>query len=80
MKLELYKKDSCPFCQRVMRYLAKSGRSDVIFHDTVKDQGAAEKLTAVGGKLQVPCLFIDGEPMYESMDIIAWLHAHPQEA
>lgn len=80
MKLELYKKDSCPFCQRVLRYLANSGRDDIIFHDTVNDPGAAEELVAVGGKLQVPCMLIDGEPMYESMDIIKWLHAHPQEA
>lgn len=79
MKLELYKKDSCPFCQRVMRYINKSGRSDIIFHDTVNDEGAADKLVAVGGKLQVPCLFIDGEPLYESMDIVRWLDAHPQE-
>jgi glutaredoxin len=27
----------------------------------------------VGGKHQVPCLFIDGDPMYESDDIVAWM-------
>ncbi|MDU3117838.1 MAG: glutathione S-transferase N-terminal domain-containing protein, partial [Finegoldia magna] len=26
-----------------------------------------------GGQDQVPCLFIDGKPMYESMDIIKFL-------
>lgn len=26
----------------------------------------------MGGKRQVPCLFIDGKPLYESSDIIAW--------
>ncbi|MBS4843870.1 MAG: glutathione S-transferase domain-containing protein, partial [Collinsella sp.] len=30
-------------------------------------------LIAVGGKRQVPCLFIDGKPLYESSDIIAWV-------
>ena len=79
MKLELYKKDSCPFCQRVMIYIEENGRDDIIFHDTVRDPGAAEKLIEVGGKLQVPCLFIDGMPMYESLDIIGWLEEHPQE-
>ena len=33
-----------------------------------------------GGKEQVPCLFIDGKPLYESLDIIAWLEEHPQQA
>jgi glutaredoxin len=28
------------------------------------------------GRTQVPCLFIDGEPMFESADIIEWLEAY----
>ena len=28
---------------------------------------------SAGGKVQVPCLFIDGKAMYESDDIIAYL-------
>ncbi|MBE6736814.1 MAG: NrdH-redoxin, partial [Ruminococcaceae bacterium] len=36
------------------------------------------RLIEVGGYEQVPCLFIDGKPMYESLDIIDWLKAHPQ--
>ena len=28
------------------------------------------------GSTQVPCLFINGKPMFESMDIIAWLKAN----
>ena len=27
----------------------------------------------------LPCLFIDGEPLYESMDIIKWLEEHPEK-
>jgi len=34
-------------------------------------------LVKTGGKPQVPCLFIDGKPLYESSDIIAWLEKHP---
>lgn len=33
----------------------------------------------VGGKQQMPCLFIDGKPMYESGDIVMRLQGHPQE-
>ncbi len=28
---------------------------------------------------KVPCLFIDGNPMYESDDIIMWLRENPQD-
>ena len=38
----------------------------------------ADELVRVGGKMQVPCLFIDGNPMYESLDIIQWLKDNPQ--
>ena len=37
------------------------------------DPDAEQALIAVGGKRQVPCLFIDGKPLYESSDIIAWV-------
>ncbi len=76
MKLVLYKKDSCPFCQRVFSYLSESGRSDVEFRDIVTDPGAREELIAKGGMDQVPCLFIDGKPLYESLDIIDFLKAN----
>ena len=79
MTLELFKKDSCPYCQRVMRFISSSGRTDIVYRDIVQSDEAAEKLVSIGGKRQVPCLFIDGKPLYESADIIAWLTAHPQE-
>ena len=79
MKLELYKYDTCPYCQRVMSYIASSGRTDIVYQDIHRSAEAAETLVEVGGKRQVPCLFIDGQPLYESLDIIRWLEAHPQE-
>jgi len=38
-----------------------------------KDKKAARELKNKGGKKQVPCLFINGKPLYESDDIINWL-------
>ena len=70
--LELYKFDSCPYCQRVFMALDRLGVA-VRMADTRRDQEAARRLVRMGGKQQVPCLFIDGEPLYESGDIIAWL-------
>ena len=78
MTLELYKRDTCPYCQRVLRYLAEAGRTDVIMRDIIADPKNRQDLVTNGGMDQVPCLFIDGKPLYESLDIIDWLKAHPQ--
>lgn len=79
MKLELFKFDTCPYCQRVLKEIAGSGRTDIEMHDIHKSQDDRRRLIEEGGMEQVPCLFIDGKPMYESLDIVAWLQAHPQE-
>jgi glutaredoxin 3 len=71
--LELFKFDSCPFCVRVLSRIKALGISGVRLRDTMKEAGANEELIQRGGDDQVPCLFIDGRPMYESADIIAWL-------
>jgi len=76
LKLELFMFETCPFCRRVLKYIDESGREDIILHNIHKDDEARKRLIEVGGKQQVPCLFIDGEPLYESMDIIAWLKEH----
>ena len=79
MKLELYQFDTCPYCRRVLRAIAESGRTDIELHDTRKNADDRRYLIEHGGKEQVLCLFIDGKPLYESLDIIDWLNAHPQE-
>ncbi|MBQ8083612.1 MAG: glutathione S-transferase N-terminal domain-containing protein [Clostridia bacterium] len=78
MKLELFMFDTCPFCRRVLNYIDESGRTDVELHNIHKNEADRQRLIEVGGVEQVPCLFVDGVPMYESLDIIDWLKAHPQ--
>ena len=70
--LELYKKDNCPYCQRVYRALTRLGVR-VRMRDIRRDAGAVDELVRVGGKRQVPCLFVDGKPLYESGDIVRFL-------
>jgi len=77
MKLELYKMDTCPFCRKVMNEIDRQGRNDIEMHDINRNPEDRETLIRVGGMLQVPCLFIDGKPMYESGDIVAWLRENP---
>ncbi len=77
MKLELFYKDSCPFCQKVIRFIDKHELKDKIeFLDIVKDADAKKRLVDEGGMNQVPCLFVDGKPMYESSDIIEFLKSN----
>ena len=80
MELKLYKFDTCPYCRRVMNYIEQSGRRDIEYCDIHKDKENLKTLVRVGGMNQVPCLFIDGKPLYESLDIIQWLKAHPEDA
>ena len=71
-KLELYVMTRCPYCIKVKRFLADNGVT-IPERNISTDPDAEQTLIAVGGKRQVPCLFIDGKPLYESSDIIAWV-------
>ena len=73
--LELYYYPECPFCQKVLRAIDLLDAAGAItLRDIHQDEEARRTLVAVGGKQQVPCLFIDGAPLYESDDIAAWLN------
>ena len=71
--LELFIKETCPYCQKVMNYLDENGfeykKIDVI------NKLNEEALIKIGGKSQVPFL-MDREhniEMYESGDILEYL-------
>ena len=73
-KLEYYYKKTCPFCLKVTKFINKNDLKDKIeFKDIEEKEEYVNELVSVGGSKQVPCLFIDGKPMYESSDIIAYL-------
>ena len=71
-ELELFMKPTCPYCIKVMNFMSENNIT-IPLRDIVADESAAETLIAIGGKRQVPCLLIDGKPLYESGDIIEWL-------
>lgn len=73
-QLDLYYYPECPYCQKVLRAMRRLGIEDKItLKNILTSDEDAETLVRVGGKRQVPCLFVDGVPMYESDDIVAWL-------
>ena len=71
--LVLYYYPTCPYCRKVTKFIDRNDLDQVKLKNINQDQKAESELIEVGGKRQVPCLFIDGEPLYESNDIINWL-------
>jgi len=74
-ELALYKYDSCPYCRKVMRVIDKLG-VEIEMRDTRNERSWRQDLIDKTGRTQVPCLFIDGVPMFESSDINDWLNAN----
>lgn len=70
---KLFMKETCPYCKKVMRVIDKYDMDQVQLVDILKEDGAKDYLIEKGGKDMVPCLFVDGKPMYESSDIIKYL-------
>lgn len=72
-KLELYHRTTCPYCFKVKNFIEENKIMNVTFKNISDSSEDYQALLKIGGKIQVPCLFIDGKPMYESEDIITWL-------
>ncbi|OFK23554.1 glutaredoxin [Olsenella sp. HMSC062G07] len=70
--LQLYVKDACPYCRRVESFMSKAG-IELPLHDIDESDEDRAYLIEHGGKRQVPCLFVDGQALYESEDIIDFL-------
>ena len=72
---ELYFKPDCPYCLKVLNFFKEN---DIIkfpsynIEDVTSGYDNQDKLIEAGGKVQVPCMVIDGNAMYESDDIIAY--------
>lgn len=67
----LYAKPGCPFCQRVFDFM-KANDIEIEVLNSMEPSNR-EKLIEMNGTTQTPCLVIDGTPMLESADIIAYL-------
>ena len=70
--LELFYFDSCPFCQHVLMVINQLDLK-VTLSDIMNSIEKRSQLINDTGRKTVPCLYIDGRPMFESQDIIKWL-------
>lgn len=70
--LTLYYMPTCPFCRKVLAFMGENN-IEIPLKDTAENNDNAKELISIGGKPQVPCLAIDGKPLFESDAIIEWL-------
>ena len=68
----------CPYCVRVTDWMADNNVLNVDVVDTKWDASVHDDLRRRYGKSQVPLLLIDGEPLFESEDIIQYLKHHQE--
>ena len=59
--------------KKVLRFM-DDNKITMDTRDTLQP-GNQNDLVRIGGKKQVPCLVINGKPLYESDDIIAYLRS-----
>lgn len=72
-KLKLYSATYCPFCRKVEKFIKDNNIEGIDHVNIDENKEERDHLIEVGGKRQVPCLFIDEKPLYESLDIINYL-------
>jgi glutaredoxin 3 len=73
----LYYSPRCPYSQQVLLYL-KQNDITVPMKNVSGDDDAKRELVEVGGYPIVPCLFVNGEAIYDVNAIIKWLSLHQQ--
>ena len=59
-RLELYEKDSCPYCQQARAFYDSRGVAYVV-HDAQRDRGARRRMFELSGNdPTVPAIVVDG--------------------
>lgn len=74
--LKLYVGTFCPFCKKVEKFIESNNITGVEIINIDENPQAIDELVEIGGKKQVPALNINGEVMYESLDIINYLNTN----
>ena len=74
----LYYTNYCPYSRQVLNYL-KQNHKTLPMKNVADDPEAKGDLKRVGGRLEVPCLVIDGKAYYTADTVIDWLSGHLDE-
>ncbi len=73
MDLILYHFESCPYCEKVRRAIRELKVPAVEYRNIMDEPARRDELIEMNGTRQVPCLVVDGRPMLESDEIVAFL-------
>lgn len=74
MRIELFYYEQCPFCRLVLNKINQLNLEDkIVFKNTLSDPQFRKEHREKTGRSTVPCLYIDGKPLFESQDICKWL-------
>lgn len=80
--LELYVRDGCPFCRKVLdaaRELGLKEGDDYRVIDAAPNTPGRQTVLEVGGKPMVPFLIDGARSMYESDDIVAYVRQQAEQ-
>ncbi|NLM05836.1 MAG: hypothetical protein GX219_02795 [Tissierellia bacterium] len=73
MKHKLFVTKMCPFCKIVERHIKKNDLEEYFEIIDINEKANLDEYKKISTVDQVPCLVVDGKPMYESLDIIKWI-------
>jgi glutathione S-transferase len=73
MNIELYYYEQCPFCVRVLRKIHELGIKKITYRNILENPQYHQLHVQKTGRSTVPCLYIDGNPLFESIAINQWL-------
>lgn len=74
MDAQLYHLEGCPYCRRVREFISHRGLEPYVdCHEVSDDSQSLRRLLQLTGRMQVPVLEVDGEPIVGSDIIIDWL-------
>ena len=59
----MYTSDRCPYCVRAKRLLDKKGAQYTQIHIALDDVAMRQRIAEITGRMTVPQIIIDGEPI-----------------
>lgn len=74
MDAQLYHLEGCPYCRRVREFIAHRRLEPYVeYREVSEDTHSLRRLLQLTGRMQVPVLEVEGEPIVGSDIIIDWL-------
>lgn len=77
MELILYHRHYCPYSKRVRAFIEENHlESNFEYREIEESVDAMEKIVALTGGQQTPCLVVNGRPILSTERIISWIQGN----